>query len=342
MIRHFARWLVALCLLIAGVSAYATTPDATTTVSVEAANAPTRDVELYRDIVSRMEQGESYYEAATKLHRARDYPLRPFFTVRSPALAWLTWALGRPVLYTLLIVMATMSLLVWLWRDPTSPLYERLLVAAILGVSGAAMIGPAQISMHETWCGILLTLALGLHLRGHWWTALAAASAALAFREFAILFLGLMGAIALWEREWRRAAACVGVAVLFAIFMSLHAQAVMTLVEPGDLSSPGWQAARGPAGFLDDLRQLSFLQYVPNWLGAGLAIGAFAGWAVIAKASWTNAFAIIWFAGFALFISLFARANNFYWVEVILPIFLVGLAFLPKAATDWRKRHTSS
>lgn len=342
MIRHLARWLLTLCLLSAGVGAYATTPDATTAVSAEAANTPTRDVELYRDILSRMEQGETYYEAATTLHRARDYPLRPFFTVRPPTLAWMTWALGRPALYASLIVMGIASLLVWLWRDPTSPLYERLLVAAILGMSSAGMIGPAQISMHETWCGILLTLALGLYLRGHWWAALAAALTALAFREFAILFLGLMGAFALWQREWKRVAACVGVGVLFAISMSLHAQAVMALVEPGDLSSPGWQAARGPAGFLDDLRHLSFLQYIPYWLGAGLALGAFAGWAVLAKAGRARVFAIFWFAGFALFVSLFARVNNFYWIEVILPAFLIGLAFLPTALIDWRKKHTSS
>ena len=340
--RHLAGWLLAICLLIAGASAYAAEPETASAVSVELVNGPTRDVALYRDIVSRMEQGDSYYEAATTLHRARNYPLRPFFTVRPPTLAWLSWAVGTSALYLLLSILAITNLIVWLRRDPQAPLYERLLITAVLGVSAAAMIGPAQISMHETWCGMLLTLALGLYMRGNWWAAIAAATLALAFREFAILFLGLMGAFALWQREWKRVAACVGVAVLFAVFMFFHAQAVTALVQAADLSSPGWQAARGPAGFLDDLRQLSFIQYAPYWLGAGLALGAFVGWAVLADANRTHALAILWFAGFALFISLFARENNFYWLNVIMPAFMVGLAFLPRAVIDWRKNHTIS
>ncbi len=47
------------------------------------------DVDLYRSIAARVANGESYYFAAAAEHRAAQYPLYPFYTVRPPVLAWL-------------------------------------------------------------------------------------------------------------------------------------------------------------------------------------------------------------------------------------------------------------
>src|SRR5204862_73986 len=44
------------------------------------------DMRLYRDIVTEMQAGKGYYQAATDTQRAHHYPTRPFVTVREPAL----------------------------------------------------------------------------------------------------------------------------------------------------------------------------------------------------------------------------------------------------------------
>ena len=49
-------------------------------------------------------------------------------------------------------------------------------------------------------------------------------------------------------------------------------------------------------------------------------------------------FASLMFAGYALMLTLFGRPNNFYWCLMITPTLLLGLIFLPQAATDvWRQ-----
>ena len=54
------------------------------------------DMRLYRDIVQRMDRGESYYAAATAQQRAQDYPTKPFVTVRlPPSIGWPARSAGR-------------------------------------------------------------------------------------------------------------------------------------------------------------------------------------------------------------------------------------------------------
>ena len=53
--------------------------------------------------------------------------------------------------------------------------------------------------------------------------------------------------------------------------------------------------------------------------------------------------ALGWFAGFLLFVSLFARLENFYWMGLVVPAYGVGRAFVPRAIVDALSlRETSS
>jgi hypothetical protein len=45
-------------------------------------------------------------------------------------------------------------------------------------------------------------------------------------------------------------------------------------------------------------------------------------------------FATLWFAGFILAVSLFARYVNFYWLSLMLPAYGAGLALVPRAVMD--------
>lgn len=54
------------------------------------------DAALYVAVAARVADGENYYRAAATEHRERGYPLRPFVTVREPALAYVTAVVGGP------------------------------------------------------------------------------------------------------------------------------------------------------------------------------------------------------------------------------------------------------
>ena len=48
-------------------------------------------------------------------------------------------------------------------------------------------------------------------------------------------------------------------------------------------------------------------------------------------------FAVLWFGGFFLAMALFARPENFYWVQLTLPAYMAGMAFAPRAIFEMRK-----
>ena len=52
------------------------------------------DLALYTAIAERVGEGESYYSAVVAEQRVRNYPLRPFVTVRLPTLAWTIGTIG--------------------------------------------------------------------------------------------------------------------------------------------------------------------------------------------------------------------------------------------------------
>ncbi|TNE59228.1 MAG: hypothetical protein EP341_02335 [Sphingomonadales bacterium] len=295
------------------------------------------DVALYRKIVEQMDAGHGYYESAAALHRRGNYPLKPFITVRPPTLAFMTHWLGSGVLYVLAGLLVLANLLVWLNLERDASLPRRLAIAAIIGLGGAAMVGPPQIVMHENWSGLLLSLAMGLYLSRNWWPAFVVMAAALALREFAILLAALIGALALWQRQWMRAGASLALGLGFAIAMFFHWQAVSSVLQPGDLPSPPWQGMRGLSGFVSDTAQLSILQFMPGPIATLAVLAAFFGWAGYAHRGRDRLLPLAWFGGFALVIALFARENNFYWAAVLQPAFLLGLVYLPKAANDLRQ-----
>jgi hypothetical protein len=52
------------------------------------------DAVLYQNVIRDVSRGADYYDAAARQHRVGNFPLRPFFTVRFPTLAWLSSAFG--------------------------------------------------------------------------------------------------------------------------------------------------------------------------------------------------------------------------------------------------------
>lgn len=303
------------------------------TVSPPKANA---DLALYDSIIGRVAAGEDYYTAAADELRRGDYPLKPFVAFRLPTLAVTAASLGRPVMlglqYALFIAM------IWAWwvrLDGQFADSGRRISATMLAAAGLAVAFSGQyLYLHEVWAGALIALSLALHRPGRAGWSIAAAALALAIRELALPYLLLMGAFALYRRDWREAVAWIAVVILFILAVALHANEVAKVVQASDPASPGWTAFGGWAGFLRTYYLAGPLRWLPAELAAPLIILTLFGWA-----SWkseTGLAATLLYAGYALGFMLFGRANNFYWGLMVAPAFLIGLAFVPRAFSDLR------
>ena len=95
----------------------------------------------------------------------------------------------------------------------------------------------------------------------------------------------------------------------------------------GNETARQWLAAYGLP--LMALSRLTGLVFLPMMIAAPLAILPLIGWASLGGR--IGLFAPMWFAGLATMIALFARPENFYWVQLGLPAYGIGLAFAPRA-----------
>ena len=339
---HLPRWAAALALALLaatmGWSALATAPgDQPERASVAAAPATSPnpddrakgDMALYVRIAARVTAGEDYYSAALDEQRASHYPTRPFVAVRLPTLAMLQAVIGVDgVRYAqLTLVLACL----WALNRRASPLAarpERLGASVLLALGGAAALNPVAGLDHDFSAGLCLTLALLLYRRNRWWPALIAAALALAVRELAAPFVLLWFAFALAEQRWREAGAVAALLALFAGGMVLHYAAVEAGRLPGGLASQGWDAKAGYRLPLTALAHLTGLRLLPVSLAVPLAVLPLIGWAAIGGR--IGMFAVLWFGGLFTMMALFARPENFYWVQLALPAYGIGLAFAPR------------
>ncbi|RPF71839.1 hypothetical protein [Aurantiacibacter spongiae] len=291
------------------------------------------DLALYARISERVAAGENYYAAAMEEQRAADYPTRPFVTVRLPTLAWLHRWVGQPGvrLAIALALPAAILLLMARLETLTAPA-ERFGAGAAMLLGGVAAVIPDAALIHEVAAGVMLSLAFAVYRPRRWWPALIPAALALAVRELAAPFVMLWFAFAVIRRDWREAAAVAGLLALFAIALWLHHLGVAAHALPGDRPSPGWNATAGPELPIMALSRLTALLVLPPWLAAPLVVLPLLGW--LGLGGRAGYFAFTWSAGFLAAMSLFARPENFYWAQLILPAYCAGFAFVPRAAAD--------
>ena len=295
--------------------------------------ASTGDLALYQRVADRVTAGEGYYVAAMQEHRARNYPVRPFVTVRLPTMAFMQSLIGSDGVRLLSIGLLIACL--WAADRRLSSLVsapERIVGVVLLLLGGAGVAAARAGLVHEVLAGLLLTLSFLLYRRHRWWPSLLAAAAAIAVRELAVHFVLLWLALALAGQRWREVSALFALLAVFAAGMALHYWQIEALRLPGDAASQGWAAAAGYALPLLAVCRLTALLTLPLWLAAPLAILPFMGWVNLGGRP--ALFAALWFAGFFTAMALFARPENFYWAQLLLPAYFAGLAFAPRAIAD--------
>ena len=347
--NRFARWpripaFLALVLLVVFVALAASTPITHTSGAAKPAVIPaladagevrTRprddDLALYDVAIARIRNGENYYDFIAEEHRKAQYPLRPAVAVRLPTLAYLcAWAGGTgQVLASFALLFAVMA--AWWKRLGEEAGSKALRVPAMALLMFGAELGTARyyFTLHELWAGMLLALSFGLHRPGQWKAALAVAALALAIREHALPFVLLMGAMALWRRDWREGAAWSALVAAFLAALAIHMHLVNAMVLPTDGHSAPWLVLRGLTGLTSDIVLSSNLRYLPGWLAGPLVILSIFGWA-----GWktpTGAFGALLYMGYGLMFMLAGRPDNFYWGFMVAPAMFMGLAFAPRA-----------
>ena len=291
------------------------------------------DVHLYHDIVAAMDRGEPYHVAAAEMHRAHNYPMKPFVTMRLPTLAEMAAHLGWKGLQYVAYALAFVA--VFLWVIATEDLLhwtERVLVAGAVAWGSGMVTNEGLMALHEYWGGLFIAIALAgvIGWPRQWWWIVLPIVCGLAIRELVLPFALLALGFAIYERRGAEAAAWVATIVAFAVLMLIHASLVQAQVRPTDLGSPGWHAMQGFSGFLKAVIFTSTLQ--PLGLQKALLAATLPLFGWLALDGRRGAFCALLWGGYALMIGAFSRPDTFYWGAIVLPSYFVGFALLPRAA----------
>jgi hypothetical protein len=297
-----------------------------------------QDILLYEAAVRKIQAGQNYYDFIASEHRLRDFPLRPGLAVRLPTLAYIeAWLNTLHFAVPACLAIMVGAVFVWWRRLGEEPGVGRLrkIATALAFVGASLMLNRHYYTLHELWAGMLLMLSFGLHRAptserpGRWLGAFLCAALALFIREHALPFVLLMGATALWRRQWREAAAWGLLVAMFFAALAWHLSIVAAQALPSDASGPSWWAFRGLSGWLANVVQSSNLRLLPHWIAGPLVILTTLGWAGWRSPAGTFGFLIS--IGYGVLFMIVGRWDNFYWGAMVAPMLTLGLAFAPRA-----------
>jgi hypothetical protein len=293
------------------------------------------DQALYMRIIDDVAAGQSYYSAVVAEHRRGHYPLKPAVAVRGPLLATVMAALQNDILRTLsLRILVIAVLAAWVWRLRALFGWTRFTRFATLplicGVLPALVAG--AYSFHEVWAGALIALSLAVHNPQRWWPSVVIGFLALALRELSLVYLVVMGSMALVEGR-RREVLAWGVAIIafFCIF-AIHAHLLAPHLQVGDAASSGWLAFGGWPFVLSTIKWNAVLVIAPHWLvciALPFMLLGLAGWpGPLGARLALTAF------GYTLAFLAAGRPDNSYWGLIVAPLMTLGFLMAPGSVMD--------
>ncbi len=327
--RHLSRYIFALG-LVAFVAGLLTLPAHTSQVAGEIAidAGGVSDAALYRSIAERVANGESYYVAAAAEHRNGGYPLYPFVTVRSPLLASVAALLGRDGLHWLGLALVVLGAGAWAVRFHRARFHAaEVVVAFALYTAGLFFFVATRDPFHEIWAGCLVGIGCAFYAKQRFFLTISMLTLAAIVRDLAVVALAAGLALAIVQRDWRQAVWWLGSMAMVAVFYGWHFSMVEQVRLSGDLASQGWVGWLGPGFAFVGATKFSILRIWEPFIGGAFAIAALWGWSVAGPGG-----KLIAGFGAAVFLlaSVAARPNNPYWIIMVWPWLLAGLAFLPR------------
>ncbi len=283
------------------------------------------DVKLYGFIAARVAKGERYHDAAAAVHRTYGYPLRPFMTIRQPALAWISATLGTRGFQTLFAMICVLAVAAWLVRlkVETGNLIAPVVLVLPLFFTALGFATTTMHNFHESWAAMLIALSLAVRTHKHYAAAAVIGIAAALIRETAVAYLVLMAVMSAFERQKRETTFWAIAILVFAAGFALHAMAATAVANPNDYESVGWSEALGWPLVISASNTMTLLALTtPLVTAAALPLCLF-GWAAMRSPSALRVTGLI--SGYIVMLAVLARSDTSYWAIMFTPLLLTGL-----------------
>ena len=337
----WARWPAAALLLVVGVVILVGVVLGGS-AQVPSADLPDSktDTALYEAIITRVQHGENYYEAAAIEQRERGYALRPAMAMREPTLSYAAAAVGgiKPLrVVKLLFGIAAVLVMVLTLERLSRGRVMWWAAAGLTAGSAAALFAPRYVVLHESWAALFIMVSLLVRREGRSAVpSVICGLLAVAVRELAFPFMVVMALLAWFEGRRREFWQWVVAGGIFLMGYSVHYGLVLSHTTVADTVSQGWLAAGGWPFALGTIRESSPLSTVPFWVTAVVVPLALLGWASLRGPFATRVFVVI--ASFLVIFMVIGRPENWYWGVMYVPLVGAGLAFAPSALWVLAKR----
>ena len=308
-------------LLIATLSALSSAPGQT-------------DTALYATIVEGVRHGGDYYSVTADALRAGGYPLAPFTMFRLPTLTVVEAALPGMAVMATLYLFAGATAFAWYgrMRPAVKTRAARTVIALLLFASLGPMLRPSLASLPELWAGLAIALSLAMRRRGQFVDSVAFGLAAAVLSEAAALYLIVMMAFALADRQRREALYWIAALIVVAVVCLVHAHAVAQVVKPLDMTLLNGPRLLGIGAFVSSAASATALAWLPLELAAPIVGLALFGWATWRHPLAPRALATIGLT--ALLIAVLGAEDTPRWALLVTPLLLGGLVFVPDGIRD--------
>lgn len=305
----------------------------TQTLTPDPAAPQLGDAATYLEIVTRMQAGEAYYDAAHQVLRANGYgtasvfnwrfPLWPSVLALLPGLGWAQALLGA-------LGVAALVLVAREWRATLGQLGTA--VAALLtGLSLAGLLAPESVLFAEVAAGVLILLSFAAYAADWRWLGVATALLALFVRELAAPAVLVALLYAVRDHRPREVVVLIVGIVAFAVAYALHAAAVLARLGPADLAYPEGWLQFGGLGFLARAAQFNGLFALgPLWLSALLLPLGLLG----ALAALPNLRAAMVLVLFVAAFAIIGKPFNAYWGALFTPLMTLCVVWSAPAIRD--------
>lgn len=290
----------------------------------------TSDLDVFRLVVHRVRDGESFYDATQTEFRSHGYPTRSPFNWRTPCYAWFLGRTTGDELGRWLLMVGVVTVIVLGYRDLVTDcgLVPGSVGGVLLVGATAWGFGGQTFLFTELWAAMLITLSIVSLRRG--WTAVGVAAGLVAvfYRELAVPYAAVALGLAAW-RGRRREAAAWGLGLLaYAAFFAWHASVIQARLTDADkVLEGGWVRFGGIRFLLETAQTNVFLMPLPLWVTALFLATACLGLAGMRgpSGSLVGLAGLVYLAAY----SVVGNPFNFYWGFVDAPLLAIGVAHAP-------------
>lgn len=292
------------------------------------------DVDFYRHVIERVHAGQGYYDAVADEFKDWEYQPSSLFNWRTPVYAWVIGKLPEPVWAKIILVALSLATAMLAYAVVENDLDKRFafLLVLLIGPLAWSVLGDIYV-FTELWAGVFIALSVCAYALGRWPWGVAAALAALFFRELALPYCLLALTLAVWRQRPREILAWVAGLALYAGFLAFHAAEVARhTAGTSAVQAAGWVRFGGLPFVIGTTQMNVLLIRAPAWVAAAtlpLSILGLGGWR-----GETGLRVTATVTGYLLTFAVIGLPNNAYWGLLVTPLIALGWVALPPAVRD--------